>query len=88
MTHIDTLNAIMDTRHSCRAFRPDPVDRATIETIVATAQKVPSWCNAQPWQVTSASGAAADRFREALYAHVMTATPAPICRAKARVLAI
>tara|TARA_R110000764_G_scaffold8477_9_gene28517 strand:- start:18141 stop:18824 length:684 start_codon:yes stop_codon:yes gene_type:complete len=77
MTQIDTLNAIMDARYSCRAFRPDPVDRATIETIVATAQKVPSWCNAQPWQVTISSGAATDSFREALYAHAMSATPAP-----------
>ena len=77
MPQIDTLNDICDARYSCRAFRPDPVDRAVIERIVATAQKIPSWCNAQPWQLTIASGAATDAFREALYAHAMTTAAVP-----------
>ncbi|ASM71437.1 MULTISPECIES: nitroreductase family protein [Roseobacteraceae] len=77
MTHIDTLNAILDARFSCRAFRSDPVDQDTITAIVATAQKVPSWCNAQPWQLTITSGSATDNFREALYAHAMATAPAP-----------
>ena len=60
------LDALMKDRHSCRAFRPDPVDREVIEQILRCAQKVPSWCNAQPWKVTITSGAETDRLRNAL----------------------
>lgn len=65
MTYED-LDALMAARHSCRAFRPDPVPRAVIEKIIATARRVPSWCNAQPWQVTITSGEETDRFRAAM----------------------
>jgi nitroreductase len=63
---LQSLNTLFDARHSCRAFRPEPVPRAVIEDILRTAQKVPSWCNAQPWKVTVCSGAEADRLRAAL----------------------
>ncbi|MCY1199903.1 Nitroreductase NfnB [compost metagenome] len=53
-------------RHSCRAFLPDPVPRATIERILELAQRTASWCNCQPWQVAIAEGAATDRLRGAL----------------------
>ncbi|TMM51837.1 nitroreductase [Sulfitobacter sabulilitoris] len=75
MTQIDTLTDILKARYSCRAFRPDPVPRDVIDRIVRTARHVPSWCNAQPWQVTVTEGAATDRFRDALQAEVATATP-------------
>ncbi|APX10929.1 nitroreductase [Tateyamaria omphalii] len=77
MTQIDTLDAVLSARFSCRAFRPDPVPRADIERILATAQKVPSWCNAQPWQVIVTAGAETDRFRDALYAAASRTAPAP-----------
>ncbi len=62
----DALEKLLDERHSCRAFLPQPVERAVIERILATAQRCASWCNAQPWQVTIASGAAAQRVSRAL----------------------
>ncbi len=77
MTHSDSLNHLLDTRFSCRAFRPDPVPQATVEAIVRTAQKVPSWCNAQPWQLVITSGAETDRFRDALFAAASSTAPAP-----------
>ncbi len=77
MTQIDTLNAILDARYSCRGYRPDPVPDDTISAIVAAAQKVPSWCNAQPWQLTITRGGATDTFRDALFAHAMTSPPQP-----------
>ncbi|NRB01789.1 MAG: nitroreductase [Rhodobacteraceae bacterium] len=73
----DTLNDILDARYSCRGYRTDPVPRDTIQAIVRTAQKVPSWCNAQPWQLTITTGAETDRFREALYAHASENAPVP-----------
>lgn len=68
------LDALMSARFSCRAFRPDPVPRTVIERIVTTARKVPSWCNAQPWQLIITSGAETDAFREALKAEVASAS--------------
>lgn len=53
-------------RHSCRAFLPEPVPRATIERILTLAQRTASWCNCQPWQVTVASGDGARRLSRAL----------------------
>ena len=60
------LERLLRERHSCRAFRPQRVDRATIESIFTLAQRTASWCNSQAWQVAIASGAALERFREAL----------------------
>lgn len=77
MTHMDTLNLLLDQRFSCRAFTSKPVPKGTVEAIVTSAQKVPSWCNAQPWQLVVTSGAETDRFRDALYATASTTPPAP-----------
>lgn len=38
-------------RSSVRAFRPEPIDRATLVEMFAAAQRAPSWCNIQPWRV-------------------------------------
>ncbi len=73
----DELDALFAARHSCRAFRPDPVPRPTIEQIIATARRVPSWCNAQPWDIALTSGAETDRFRAALQQEMITASPKP-----------
>ena len=76
-TEYETLDAVFAARFSCRGFKPDPVPRADIERIVATARRAPSWCNAQPWQITVTSGAETDRFRDALQAEVSSAKPQP-----------
>ncbi|SLN30768.1 NADH dehydrogenase [Falsiruegeria litorea R37] len=73
----DALNALLSARHSCRAFRPDPVPREQIEQILSAAQRVPSWCNAQPWEVIITSGSETDSFREALQHEVATGAPKP-----------
>lgn len=75
MTDADALHRLAAARFSCRAFLPTPVNRDTITEIVATARHVPSWCNAQPWQVAITDGAETDRFREALFAHASSGTP-------------
>jgi nitroreductase len=73
----DTLTQFLHDRHSCRGFRPDPVPRAVIERIVAAAGRVPSWCNAQPWQVTITAPAQTARLSAALLRAVETDAPAP-----------
>lgn len=77
MTPFETLDAGLAARFSCRAFQPTPVPRADQARIIAAAQKVPSWCNAQPWQLIVTEGAATDRFRDALYDVARRAAPAP-----------
>jgi nitroreductase len=42
---------VIPDRRSTRAFRPEPIDRATLVEIFADAQRAPSWCNVQPWRV-------------------------------------
>ena len=77
MSEYETLTAILHDRHSCRAFRPDPVPRAEIEKIVAAAQRVPSWCNAQPWQVAITAAGETERLRAALLAEIEKTPAAP-----------
>jgi nitroreductase len=74
---IGALETVLDQRHSCRAFRPDPIPHTTIERILKTAQKVPSWCNAQPWQVILTCAAETERLRPALYDHAQSAAHTP-----------
>ena len=64
-----TLSRLVQARHSCRAFVPNPVPRDRIEAMLAIAQGSASWCNSQPWQDVVTEGEATERFRQALYAH-------------------
>ncbi|MDM7968916.1 MAG: nitroreductase [Paracoccaceae bacterium] len=72
-----TLDALLKARHSCRAFRPDPLPDDVIADIVTSAGRVPSWCNAQPWQLIVTRAAETDRFRDALYAAATSQPPKP-----------
>lgn len=53
MTFFEGLIAPLDARFCCRAFRPDPALRTDVERIIETARKVPSRCNAKPWQASA-----------------------------------
>ena len=68
----ESLSELLEHRISCWAFRPDPVPRETIERILELAQRTPSWCNTQPWQVAITEGPATERFREGLAAYVVS----------------
>lgn len=70
-----TFERLLDGRFSCRAFRPDPVPRYIVESILRLAQRTASWNNTQPWQVIITSGAATDAFRNALYAKAKDLPP-------------
>ncbi|MBF6245740.1 nitroreductase [Nocardia elegans] len=63
------LEKLLDSRWSCRAYESRQVPRADIERLFALAQRSASWCNTQPWQAIVTSGAATDRFRDALTEH-------------------
>jgi nitroreductase len=55
-------------RRSVRAFLDTPVPRETVERILALAARAPSGTNMQPWRVHVLTGAAKDRFSEAVLA--------------------
>jgi len=71
------LRTLLAERYSCRGFRPDPVPRATIDTILELAQRTASWCNSQAWQVSVASARATERLRAAMLQHVEGREPSP-----------
>lgn len=75
MTQYDTLTDILNTRYSCRAFLPKAVPDATITQIIDAARHVPSWCNAQPWQVVITKGDATDKFRSLMVQTATSGTP-------------
>lgn len=56
-------------RFTCRAYRKEAVEKATIQDVVRIAQRTASWCNVQPWQVVVTAGEGTERFRSALSAH-------------------
>jgi nitroreductase len=69
------MRRILDQRYSCRAYHPEPLARRTIEDILTLAQRTPSWCNTQPWQVTVVSGEALARLGSALYERAAGGAP-------------
>lgn len=75
-TQAAALQALVEGRHSCRGFLPDPVPRATVVRIAELAQRTASWCNAQPWQVVVTAGEATERFRAAMLAAATQQRPA------------
>lgn len=69
------LEGMLHGRHSCRAFRGTPVGHAQIEQLLALAQRTPSWCNTQPWQVVVTSGEATRRVAAGLSEQAMREVP-------------
>ena len=52
---MDVLDAIRD-RKSIRAFRPTPIPKEIIDSILQISQRAPSGTNTQPWQVHICTG--------------------------------
>jgi nitroreductase len=52
-SHVDEA---ITSRKSVRAFLPTPVDRATVEQLLAVASRSPSGSNIQPWKVRVIGG--------------------------------
>jgi len=68
---------LLKERYSCRAFLQSQVDTATIARMLEIAQRTPSWCNSQPWQVLITRGAATERFRHAIFEYASGHKPTP-----------
>ena len=64
----EAVDAAISSRHSIRAFLPDPVAREDIERILEVAARAPSGTNIQPWKVYVLTGAAKQRLSDAILA--------------------
>ncbi len=62
-------------RYTVRAFKPDALDRTTIEKILNAALMAPSWANTQPWEIYIAGGEVLNRLREAYLANLKNCVP-------------
>ena len=70
------LDAVIRSRKSVRAFRPDPVARYLLMEILETARATPSNFNSQPWRVYLLTGKVKRALSEAiLQAHNANTLP-------------
>jgi len=65
---VDLFEAI-STRHSIRSFRPDPVPRELLDTLIQAAAQAPSALNEQPWRFYVATGDARSTILRSLSQH-------------------
>src|SRR5882672_7694999 len=60
------VSEAVNSRHSMRVFKPDPVPRADIEWIISTASRAASNGNLQPWKLYITMGKARQRLSAAI----------------------
>ena len=62
---IELVQALKD-RRSVRGFKPDPIEPAVINEILALANRSPSFTNSQPWEVAVVTGKTRDALSKTL----------------------
>jgi nitroreductase len=60
------VSEAVNSRHSMRTFKPDPVPREDIEWIITTASRAASNGNLQPWKLYVTEGKARERLSDAI----------------------
>lgn len=68
----EVFRQLVQERRSVRGFLEQAVPQDLMNTVFETAQRAPSNCNTQPWQVYVASGAARDTLSQKLAESMMT----------------
>ena len=71
MNIIDVLNS----RYTCRAFKPEQVSKQKVQGIIEAAIRAPSWGNTQPWEIYIAGGEPLERLRKAYLANLKNSVP-------------
>jgi nitroreductase len=71
------VEELLEARHSCRGFEDRPVPGEVIKRLLTLAQRSPSWCNTQPWQVIVTEGEGTRRLSEAATAFATANPPTP-----------
>jgi nitroreductase len=76
-TPVGVLAGILTSRHSCRAFLPEPVQADVVRQMFELAQRTPSWCNSQAWRVHLVCDEARDSLSSRLVARVQAGPEEP-----------
>ena len=66
MKRATSVEDAIRTRRSVRAFLPTPIDRATVEGLLALSSRAPSGTNIQPWKVRVVAGPVRDQLCKAI----------------------
>lgn len=66
-----SIEQILQQRSSCRSFTKQEVEIELLQQVFSAAQKSPSNCNVQPWQVLVVSGKKKDELKNKLIQNVM-----------------
>lgn len=64
----EAVDAAITSRHSIRAFLPDPVSHDDVARILEVAARAPSGTNTQPWKVYVLTGDTKQRLADAILA--------------------
>lgn len=77
MQQLPTMSLVdaIQNRRSVRGFKKDEIEHSVLQEILTLAQRSPSNCNVQPWQVLLASGPACDELRNKLLSAFSSAKP-------------
>ncbi len=67
---MDIVEAIK-SRHSVRAFKPDPVPREVLDELLTVSLRSPSWANTQTWEFSVVGGEVMKELRDALAARAL-----------------
>jgi nitroreductase len=57
------ISEAINKRQSIRAFKPDPISKDLLKTILEESQRAPSWANTQPWEFAIATGQPLEQIR-------------------------
>jgi nitroreductase len=71
MDFIETV----ESRISRRGFLPKKIEKTTLEKILKTANRCPSYMNTQPWEVFVVTGQKKESLAKKLYEQVCSGTP-------------
>ncbi|UYV36003.1 nitroreductase [Rhodobacteraceae bacterium D3-12] len=69
------LDQAIEERRSIRGFKPDPIPRATLEEIIALANRAPSSMNTQPWHFHVVTGTPLENIREGNSSRMLSGIP-------------
>jgi nitroreductase len=69
------VTTALNSRYTVRAFKPDPIDKNTLQKIFEVALRAPSWANTQPWEIYVAGGDVLNRLRQAYQEHLKNCVP-------------
>jgi nitroreductase len=64
---VDVVEAIK-TRHSVRAYKPEPVPKETLAELMEVALRAPSWANTQTWEFAIVGGEVMRELKQSLAA--------------------